>query len=195
MGAGRSKRQGAASSAPTTDGGHVSGVVEGEVTEWRRGDARISTDVDAIDLDLVHGFLTTAYWSPGVSRETVERAIQHSLCFGVYRGDEQIGFARVVTDRATFAYLADVFIVDAQRGRGLGAWLIETILAHPDLQGLRRWTLATRDAHGLYRQFGFTALTDPSRLMEKLGAPPGSASRQPGDEGANDHLATDPARR
>lgn len=145
-------------------------MTEGEVLEWRRGEYRISTDADALDVRFIHGYLTTAYWSPGVSRETVERSIRHSLCFGLYTGATQIGFARVVTDRASFAYLADVFIIEANRGSGLGAWLIETILSHPELQGLRRWTLATRDAHGLYRRFGFRPLADPSRFMEKPGS-------------------------
>jgi len=140
------------------------------VLEWRREEYCISTDADALDVRFVHGFLRTAYWSLGVSRETVERSIQHSLCFGLYSGETQIGFARVVTDRASFAYLADVFITEANRGSGLGGWLIETILSHPELQGLRRWTLATRDAHGLYRRFGFRPLADPSRFMEKRGS-------------------------
>ena len=142
-------------------------MAEREAREWRRGDHRISTDVEMLDVGFLHGFLTTAYWSPAISRQTVERSIQHSLCFGLYEGDQQIGFARVVTDRTSFAYLADVFISESHRGRGLGTWLIETILGHPELQGLGRWTLATRDAHELYRRFGFGPLADPSRFMEK----------------------------
>ena len=106
----------------------------------------ISTDPAKLDLAVIHGFLTTSYWSPGIARERVERAIRHSLPFGVYEGERQVGFARVITDYTSFAYLADVFVLDAYRGRGLALWLMETILAHPELQDLRRWLLATRDA-------------------------------------------------
>jgi GNAT superfamily N-acetyltransferase len=136
------------------------------MNEWRRGDYVISTDVDRIDFDMLHGFLTAAYWSQGVPRGTVERAVRNSLSFGLYRGGKQIGFARAVTDRATFAYLADVFVLPEERGTGLGKWLIQVIIGHPELQGLRRWTLATRDAHALYRQFGFGELATPERFME-----------------------------
>jgi GNAT superfamily N-acetyltransferase len=134
--------------------------------EYHRDNFTLSTDPARLDVDAIHAFLTTAYWSPGIPREIVARAIQHSLCFGVYDGARQIGFARVITDRATYAYLADVFIIEEYRGRGLSKWLIAGILAHPDLQDLRRWGLATRDAHGLYRQFGFTELAAPERWME-----------------------------
>lgn len=136
--------------------------------EYRKGRYRISTDPALLDLDAIHAFLSTAYWSPGVPRETVERAIRNSLSFGLYDGDRQAGFARVVTDRATFAYLADVFVLPDYRSKGLGTWLVETVLAHPDLQGLRRWLLATQDAHELYRRHGFTELRWPERLMEIL---------------------------
>jgi GNAT superfamily N-acetyltransferase len=136
--------------------------------EYRKGRYRISTDPALLDLDAIHAFLSTAYWSPGVPRETVERAIRNSLSFGLYDGDRQAGFARVVTDRATFAYLADVFVLPPYRGRGLGTWLVETVLAHPDLEGLRRWLLATKDAHELYRRYGFTELRWPERFMEVL---------------------------
>ena len=128
----------------------------------------ISDDKARLDTDLIHGFLKGSYWSPGVPRAIVERAIRESLCFGVYRGGEQIGFARVVTDKATFAYLADVFILDSHRGQGLSKRLMRFIAGHPDLQGLRRFILATKDAHGLYEQFGFTALNNPSIYMEIL---------------------------
>jgi GNAT superfamily N-acetyltransferase len=134
--------------------------------EYHRDNFTLSTDPARLDVDAIHAFLTTAYWSPGIPREIVARAIQHSLCFGVYDGARQIGFARAITDRATYAYLADVFIIEEYRGRGLSKWLMAGILAHPDLQGLRRWSLATRDAHGLYRQFGFTELGAPERWME-----------------------------
>ncbi len=123
----------------------------------RRADGyQLSTDPGRLDLDLVHDFLRTAYWSPGVPRGVVERSIRNSLPFGVYGpGDAQVGFARVVTDYAVFAYLGDVFVVPKHRSRGLGAWLVQAILDHPQLQGLRRWALATADAHELYARFGF----------------------------------------
>jgi GNAT superfamily N-acetyltransferase len=114
----------------------------------------------------VHAFLTRSYWAQGVPREVVLRSVRHSLCFGAYHGGRQVAFARVITDRATFAYLADVFVVESHRGRGIARRLMSVIRAHPDLQGLRRWSLATRDAHGLYRQFGFTALASPGLWME-----------------------------
>jgi N-acetylglutamate synthase-like GNAT family acetyltransferase len=139
----------------------------GEILEWRRGGYEISTDPARLDLDFVHRFLSEeAYWSPGVSRETVERSIEHSISFGLYRGAEQVGFARVVTDRAAVAYLADVFVVSSDRDRGLGKWLIETVLSHPDLQDLRRIFLGTADAHSLYERFGFRPV-DPARMMER----------------------------
>jgi GNAT superfamily N-acetyltransferase len=126
----------------------------------------ISTDPERLDVDVIHGFLVGAYWSPGVTRDVVERSIAGSLCFGLYApGGEQAGFARAVTDRATFAWIADVFVVSEHRGRGLGAWLMETMLAHPDLQGLRRVILATADAHGLYARFGFEQLVRPQRFL------------------------------
>nr|WP_315426953.1 GNAT family N-acetyltransferase [uncultured Albidiferax sp.] len=135
-------------------------------TSSQRGDYRISTDPQQLDLAAVHAYLTQSYWSPGIARERVERAAANSLCFGLFHGAQQVGFARVVSDKTTFAYLADVYILDAHRGQGLSKWLMATILAHPDLQGLRRFMLATRDAHSLYAQFGFTPLANPGRLME-----------------------------
>ena len=135
--------------------------------EWTRGEYTVSSDPGRLDLDVIHGFLVGAYWSTGVPRAVVERAVAHSLCFGVYAGAAQVGFARVITDRATFAYLADVFILEPYRGQGLARWLMECIEAHPDLQGLRRWLLATRDAHGLYAGVGFTPLAAPERWMER----------------------------
>jgi GNAT superfamily N-acetyltransferase len=135
--------------------------------EWSRGEYVISTDRARVDVDVVHRFLSEdAYWSPGVSREIVERSIGNSICFGMYRGAEQAGFARVVTDKAAIAYLADVFVLPAHRGGGLGKWLIETVLAHPDLQGLRRFFLGTADAHSLYERYGFRPV-DPGRMMER----------------------------
>lgn len=133
-----------------------------------RDEYSISADQKRFDVDAIHSFLTTSYWSPGVPMAVVERAMANSLCFGVFHQAAQVGFARVVTDRATFAYLADVYILEAHRGKGLSKWLVQTIQDHADLQGLRRFMLGTRDAHGLYRQFGFKELSNPSRLMEIL---------------------------
>jgi len=136
-------------------------------TDWRRDGFIISTDPARIDLDVVHGFLTGSYWAEGIPPEVVRRSIEHSLCFGLYQDRRQIGFARVITDRATFAYLGDVFVLEAFRGRGLARWLLEVVQSHPELQGLRRWVLLTRDAHALYRQAGWTSLAAPDRYMER----------------------------
>jgi len=135
--------------------------------EFRRGEFVVSTDPELISVDRVHEFLSRSYWSPGVGREVVERSIRHSLCFGLYREEEQIGFGRVVTDYASFGYVADVYVLEEWRGRGLGKWFIECIVAHPDLQSLRRLLLATRDAHGLYRKIGFKELAHPEFHMER----------------------------
>lgn len=143
-------------------------MTDGAPYEVRRGPFLVTTDRARFDVDAVHGFLSRAYWSPGVPREVVERAIAGSLSFGLFEHDRQIGFARAITDGATFAYLADVFVLEAQRGRGLGVFLMESVMAHPSLQGLRRFTLATRDAHDLYRRFGFTPLAAPDRFMERF---------------------------
>jgi N-acetylglutamate synthase-like GNAT family acetyltransferase len=126
----------------------------------------ISTDTQRIDLDVVHGFLTECYWAKGISKETVARSVKHSLCFGVYKAGKQVGFARVISDFATYAYIGDVFVLKKYRGHGLAKRLMQCIMAHPDLQGMRRWSLVTRDAHGLYSRFGFTALKSPERHME-----------------------------
>jgi GNAT superfamily N-acetyltransferase len=134
--------------------------------EWIRGHYRVSTDPRRLDVDVIHRFLTRSYWAEGIPRPLVERSIQNSLCFGVYDDDRQVGFARVVTDRATYAYVADVFVLEEYRSRGLSKWLLECVLAHPDLQGLRRWQLSTRDAHGLYARYGFASPSDPSAVME-----------------------------
>jgi GNAT superfamily N-acetyltransferase len=134
--------------------------------EWQRGGYTISTDRDRLDIELIHRFLSEdSYWAAGVTREVVERSIENSLCFGLHHGTEQVGFARVVTDRAAFAYLADVFVLTPHRGRGLGKWLIETVISHPDLQNLRRFFLGTADAHSLYERYGFRPV-DSSRMME-----------------------------
>jgi GNAT superfamily N-acetyltransferase len=126
----------------------------------------ISTDKSKLDIPFIHNYLSGSYWSENIPAEIVAKAIEGSLCFGLYDGSKQVGFARMVTDSATFAYLADVFIDEAYRGKGLSKWLMEVILSHPRLQGLRRILLATRDAHGLYTQFGFTALNMPERMMQ-----------------------------
>ena len=152
-----------------------------QIQEFRRADYLVSTDPARLDLDVIHGFLTNCYWAKGIPREVVARSIEHSLCFGIY--DEtsgkvegttklvtpvaaQIGFARVITDFATIAYLGDVFVVESHRGRGLSKWMMECIMRHPALQGLRRWILLTGEAHGLYQQFGFTPVKSPERYME-----------------------------
>ncbi len=139
----------------------------------------ISTDPERLDLDVVLRYLAEeSYWARGRTRERMEHAIAHSLNFGLYTQDgAQAGFARVVTDRATFAYLADVFVLEEERGRGLAVFLMEAILAHPDLQGLRRWSLVTRDAHGLYRKFGFVPLASPDLWMERHRPYGGGAAR------------------
>jgi len=129
-------------------------------------DYEFSTDTQRLDVGAIHAFLTRSYWSPGIPRAVVERAIAGSVCFGVYRLSEQVGFARVVTDKATFAYLADVFVLEPHRGQGLSKRLMAFVMAHPDLQGLRRFMLATKDAHGLYAHFGFTPTATPGRIME-----------------------------
>lgn len=133
---------------------------------WRRGEYLISTDPSRLDIGLLHRFLSEeAYWSPGVPRRVVERSIQHSLNFGLYGREGQVGFARAVTDYATFAWLADVFVLQEHRGRGLGKWLVETVVSHPDLHVLRRWILATSDAHELYAGFGFRRAGGDPRFM------------------------------
>ena len=153
------------------------------MVESRRGEFVISTDPARLDLDVIHGFLTNCYWAKGIPRQVVARSIEHSLCFGVYDGSGagvpagvpvdvpvgvpvQVGFARVVSDFATVAYLGDVFVLESHRGRGLSKWLMECVMQHPALQRLRRWILLTRDAHELYARFGFTPLKAPERYME-----------------------------
>jgi len=160
------------------------------IVEYRRGEFLISTDPERLSLDVVYEFLTHCYWAKGIPREVVRRSIEHALCFGVYESSEevspglakearpgaptdlvrtdivQVGFARVITDYATIAYVGDVFVLDTHRGRGLGKWLMQCIVEHPALRNLRRWILTTRDAHGLYSQVGFTPLKAPERYME-----------------------------
>ena len=137
------------------------------IREVRCGEYVVSTDKSRLDLDVVHGYLKRSYWAGGVPFDVVRRSVENSLVFGMYWDTEQVGFARVITDKATFAYLADVFELEEHRGRDLGKWLVETVLPHPELQGLRRWMLATRDAHELYRKYAFTGLGNPEIFMEK----------------------------
>lgn len=141
---------------------------------WVQGEFEVDTDRRRLDAETIWNYLTRSYWAEGVTRSIVEASFRESLNFGLYRGTEQIGFARVVTDRATFAWLCDVFVLDAYQGGGLGKLLLRSVMAHPDLQDLRRWMLATRDAHGLYSGAGFTTLSDPGRFME-IGRPSPSA--------------------
>lgn len=140
----------------------------------------ISTDQDRLDVAMIHSFLAESYWVPGISRASVEKCIKHSLCFGVYEDGRQIGFGRVVTDFVRYAHLLDVFVLPGFRGRGIAKLLMENILAHPELRTIVRYTLGTRDAHGLYAQYGFTAFANPERQMELLRpqippAPPAAA--------------------
>jgi len=131
-----------------------------------------------MDLDAIHAYLTRSYWSEGISKELVSKAMAGSLCFGLFDAGRQVGFARVVTDRATYAYLCDVYVLEDYQGRGLGTWMMHELMTHPDLQGLRRWGLVTRDAHRLYEKFGFAAPANPAGLMEI--ATPGMYLRREG---------------
>ncbi|HEX4851598.1 MAG TPA: GNAT family N-acetyltransferase, partial [Puia sp.] len=134
--------------------------------EWRKDKFRISTKKKELDVDYIHHFIAEkSYWAQKVPREIVRKSIEGSVCFGLYDGKQQIGFARVVTDKATFGYLADVFVDESYRGHGLGVWLMEVIMSHPKLQGFRNWMLSTKDAHGLYAKVGFKPLETPERIM------------------------------
>ena len=139
-----------------------------QILEVHRDNFAISTDPARLDLDAVADMLSRAYWAVGRTRETITLSMVHSLVFGLYDGARQIGLARVVSDFATFAWLCDVFVHEDYRGRGLGKWLIDTVVAHPDLRQMRRFLLATRDAHGLYAQFGWKPLGSPERWMERM---------------------------
>jgi len=142
------------------------------VREWQQGEYTISTDRQRLNLDVIHGFISErSYWAQGIPRAVMGRAIQHSLNFGLYRDNEQVGYARVITDYATHAYLCDVFISEEYRGRGLSKWLVQVMLTHPALQGLRRWFLLTRDAQELYRQFGFSESPDVARKYMEISNP------------------------
>ena len=134
--------------------------------EWKQGEFTITDKREDLDIETIHNFLRESYWAKGIPRSIVDKAINNSLCFGMYHNPKQVGFGRVVTDLATFAYLADVFVVPPYRGRGLGKWLVSCLLAHPEVQGLRRWLLTTLDAHGLHEQSGFVALRRPEVFME-----------------------------
>jgi GNAT superfamily N-acetyltransferase len=162
-----------------------------EIVERRLGEYVASSDRARIDVAAVHAFLASSYWAEGIPIEVVRRSIEHSLCFGVYHGERQVGFARAITDRATYAYLADVYVLDAHRGRGLARLLMECVMAHPALQGLRRFSLVTRDAHGLYERFGFAPVEDTGWHMEirrtglyRAGAPGAPGARDDGTGGA-----------
>lgn len=135
---------------------------------WQNGEFTISIDKSRLNIDAIQQFLENdSYWALSRTRQQTETAIENSICFGLYHGERQIGFARVVSDQATFAYVGDVYVLDEFRGQGLSKWLMETIISHPELQGLRRWILATRDAHGLYEKYGFHELVHPQRWMER----------------------------
>ena len=128
----------------------------------------VTSDKLRFDVDAIHAFLSQTYWATGIPRTTVERAIENSVCFGVLHAGAQVGFARMITDKATFAYLSDVYVLEAHRGKGLARLIMDAVQLHPDLQGLRRMLLATRDAHGLYEKYGFKPLAAPERVMEIL---------------------------
>jgi GNAT superfamily N-acetyltransferase len=132
-----------------------------------RNNFTLTTDAARLDLDVIHRFLTNCYWAQDIPREVVARSIENSLCFGVYDGSHQVAFARVISDFATYAYIGDVFVLESHRGLGLSTWMMEAITSHPRLQGLRRWSLLTRDAHDLYAKFGFTPVAKPDRYMER----------------------------
>ena len=135
--------------------------------QWTRDEFAVTTNPKHQDVDVIHGFLSQSYWSKGIPRETVVKSLKSALCFALMCNGRQIGFARVISDFATIAYLGDVFVLPEHRGKGLSKWLMDCVIAHPDLQGLRRWMLATSDAHGLYEQYGFAALKQPSVFMER----------------------------
>ena len=137
-----------------------------KIFEEKRDNCLISTDNSKLDINIIHNYLTNSYWAKGITLDIVKRSIDNSTCFGVYENDKQAGFARVISDKATIGYLGDVFILESHRGKGLSKWLMECIMKHPDLHGFRRWILLTRDAHELYRKYGFKDLVKPDRYME-----------------------------
>ena len=137
--------------------------------EWRKGDYVVSTDPARLDLDAVFAALKSSYWGRRLTRDVFDRAVEGSMVFGLYHGDEQTGFARVITDRATFAYLTDMFVIPDDSGHGLGSWMVEVMLSHPELKGLRRWALITRDAQDFYEKHGFEPVPNPEHFMRILG--------------------------
>jgi GNAT superfamily N-acetyltransferase len=144
---------------------------QGMSFEWQRDEYVVSTDKSRLDLGVIHRYLSEeAYWAQGRTADVVAQSIAHSECFGLYRGAEQVGFARAVTDYATFAWVADVFVLREYRGQGLGHWLMECVVSHPEMQNMRRWTLATRDAHEVYRSVGFKELPNPEKWMVRSGS-------------------------
>ena len=147
------------------------------IEHYERLGYSITNDVDAMDIDAIHAFLSRSYWAPGVPREVVERSLRGALCFGLFKDGAQVGLARVITDRATFAYLSDVYVLEEHRGQGLARWLVGVILAHPELQGLRRFVLATKDAHGLYEKLGFVPLAQPEMFLEIFQSNPYQSSK------------------
>jgi len=138
-----------------------------KIEEYNIGDYLVSTNPDKLDLTVIHGYLSRSYWAEEIPFETVKRSVEHSLCFGVYTAGKQIGFARVISDYTTFAYLADVFILEEERGKGLSKFLMECILKHKELQGLRNFSLMTQDAHSLYARYGFKNIPKPENFMAK----------------------------
>ena len=134
--------------------------------EYRLGEYVISTNPEKLEIPVIHNFLRNSYWAKGIPIQLLKKSIDNSLCFGIYFHGRQVGFARIISDFATYAYLADVFVVEGHRGKGLSKWMMRVIMEFPDLQGLRRFQLATKDAHGLYRKFGFRASENPSVNME-----------------------------
>jgi GNAT superfamily N-acetyltransferase len=156
-------------------GGHVAHV------EWNNGPYSVTSDPQRLDVDAVHAYLTRSFWARGISKELVARSIERSLCFSLFHGKAQVGLARVVSDFATYAYLCDVYVLEAHQRKGLGKWMVGAVMSHPDLQGLRRFQLMTRDAHGLYTRFGFKVSTHPERLMEIFR--PGMYSAEQSEDG------------
>ena len=136
------------------------------MTTITNGKFSISTNKEKLDIKMIHHYLSNSYWAKNIPMETIKKSIEHSLCFGIYFANKQVGFARVISDYTSFAYLADVFVLESEQGKGLGKWLIKEIMDYPSLQGLRKWLLATEDAHGLYKQYGFTPLKNPDSIME-----------------------------
>ena len=148
---------------------------------YHHGSFAITTDPERLDVDVIHSYLTRSYWKRGVPKALVSQSLQNSLCFGLFEGEAQVGFARVVSDYTDFAYLCDVFVLETHQGQGLGKWLIQTVVNHPLLRDLRSFFLATRDAHGLYRHFGFQDVTHPERLMVRIGDRPWYIPDPPAD--------------